>query len=229
LVHALALSPHAFRRPLRFTGWLIPVLVVSAVSIISVFIVQDLLLEYGQRDLIERIEKSEQMSPEQRNEAIESIQSDETLQMMKVTAFVFPILWTFGACLLAALVLTLIVGFGFGGTARFAEMWFVACLAWAPHTIRSILRSLLMRAQESPEIHFGPAALVADDGGVLRRVLEVFDLFDFWMIGIHLVGVGVLTGLTKGKARGAVAILWITYWVLAVAVAIARHKLEGLV
>jgi hypothetical protein len=213
---------------LKVVDWVIPLLVVLAFAVIGAYFVRDLAIEQWQEESITRIQESQQLTPEQQDEQIEALRSGEAVQLVRISTVFGPLLGIPLACLVAALVLTLIIGFGLGGSARFSEMWAVACLAWVPHTIRAVLFTVLARAQGSADIHFGPAALVPDDGSLLRSVLGVFDLFDLWMIGIHMVGVGVLTTLTKGKARTAVLILWITYWVLAIALVIAGRKLQGL-
>jgi hypothetical protein len=132
------------------------------------------------------------------------------------------------ACLVTATVLLLIINFGLGGVARFPDLWTLAVLAFTPKAIESVLFAALARARSSVDISFGPAALVADESSLLRRVLSVFDVFDLWMIAIQIVGVAAVTNLAPGKARTAVLVLWIAYWVIAIALTVATRNLMGI-
>jgi hypothetical protein len=226
--HALALSREAFRRPLRPVDWLVPLLIVLLVSVAGAYLLKDLTLAHWEQQSVEQIESNERMTPEQREEALEGLRGGQVRTMVGVSTILGHLIAIPIACLLAAGALTLIISFALGGSVRFGEMWFVACLAWGPHAVRTVLMTALARASGNVAIHFGPAALVSDEQSTLASVLAVFDLFDLWMLGIHVVGVGALTALTKGKARTAVLIMWICYWVIAMAFVLIGRRLQGL-
>ena len=90
-----------------------------------------------------------------------------------------------------------------------------------------VLVGILRRVQGTAMISFSPAALLPDDGSLLRSILNVFDIFDFWMLGIHIVGLGVVATLTSGKARSAVLVVWIIIWIIGIAAAVIGHLLGG--
>jgi hypothetical protein len=162
------------------------------------------------------------MSPEE---------TQHTKDMMEkvagVAALVMPVVMVPVSCLVAAAVLLLMVNFVFGGNAAFKGLWAVACLGWAPKAIEMILIGVLRRVQGTVQVGFTPAVLLPDNGSMVRSILGVFDLFDFWMLGIHIVGVGVVASLPQSKARNAVLTTWIVYWVLAIGAAAIGNLLKG--
>jgi hypothetical protein len=222
MVATLRLSPRALRRPFRLVDWLIPLIVISAIQLGSAALLRELFVTKAVEQTKEQLEQNTQLSEEQREEALQ--RTEQGVRIMTIVSPPFAILI---ACLLTATVLLLIVNFGLGGSARFAELWTVAILAFTPKVIESVLFTILARARSSIDIAFGPAALIADQDSLLRKILGVFDVFDFWMIGIQMVGVAAVTSLAKGKARTAVLILWIAYWLITMAIAVATRNLPG--
>lgn len=225
---ALSFSKEAFRRPIRPADWLIPLLLVLAFAIGGAYLLQDLAVEQWQETTNEQIENSERLTPEERETQRTRLMEGGMEKMVRLSTTLGPLVAIPFACLLAALFLTLIIGFAMGGAVRFADMWPVAILAWTPHLIRTVLITALAKASGSLSVHLGPAALIQDDKSALAGILGVLDLFDLWMLGIHIVGVGALTSLTKGKARAAVLVLWISYWIVAMALVFLGRKMQGL-
>lgn len=222
MVAALAVARRAFQRPYRSADWVIPLVIVGVIQLAMAFTLRDLFVAKALHDTQTRLEQSTNVTEEQREEALE-----RTGQGVRIMSLVSPPIAVLLACVLTATVLLLIINFGLGGTARFPELWTVAVLSFTPKAIESILFGILARARSSIDISFGPAALVADESSLLRRVLSVFDVFDFWMIAIQIVGVAAVTNLAPGKARTAVFALWIAYWVITIAITVATRSLMG--
>ncbi|MBD3163471.1 MAG: hypothetical protein GF346_13335 [Candidatus Eisenbacteria bacterium] len=225
--HALALSPRAFTPPIGVAGWLVPLLIVIVAQVGAVLSVQELLMERWQEQAVEQIEGNENLSPEDRAEALQALEDGPLRQIAQVMNLVAPIFVPVLGALLAALVLLAIVNFGMGGHARFAALWPVAAIAWSPKAIEAILYAFLAKARGSAEIYFGPAALLPDDGSLLRSLLSVFDLFQLWMLGIHVVGLSLVAGIPPGRGRSAALVLWIGFWVIGLVFAFIGHKLGG--
>jgi hypothetical protein len=219
---ALALSPKAFQGRIRPVDWIVALLIVVVVQFASSVMIQDLVLESTREQISEQFDSSAELTEEQREEALGRVETG-----VRVSSYVMPFLAVVAACLVTSALLMLIMNFGFGGTVRFAPLWAVACLSWAPKAIHAILFTLLAKLGNTVQIAFGPAALVPSDSGLLRSVLGVFDIFDFWMIGIQIVGVGVVTALPRGKSRAAVIILWVAWWVIRIAMAVAGNFVQG--
>jgi hypothetical protein len=222
MLASLSLSPRAFLSPIRPVDWLVPLVIVAVVQLGSATLLRELFVAKALESTQEQLQQNTQLSEEQREEALQ-----RTEQGVRIMSIVSPPFAIGLACLLTATVLLLIVNFGLGGRARFADLWAVAVLAFTPKTIESVLFTILARARSSIDISFGPAALIADQESLARKILGVFDVFDFWMIGIQMVGVGLVTNLPKGKARTAVLILWIAYWLITMAIAVATRNLPG--
>jgi hypothetical protein len=219
---ALGVSRRAFQRPFRTTDWLIPAVIIGVVQLGMAFTLQELFVAKAMKETETRLEQSQDLSEEQREETLE-----RTGQGVRIMSLVSPPAAVLLACLITATVLLLIVNFGLGGSARFPDLWAMAILAFTPKAIESILFAVLARARSSIEISFGPAALVSDSSSILHRVLSVFDVFDVWVIAIQMVGVAAVTNLAPGKARTAVLVLWIAYWVITIAITVATRNLMG--
>lgn len=221
---ALALSPKAFQGQIRPIDWIVALLIVVVIQLASSVMIQDLVLESTTDQIAEQFDASGDMTEEQREEAMGRVEMG-----IRISSYVMPVLAVAASCLATAALLMLIMNFGFGGTVRFGPLWAVACLSWAPKAIHAILFVLLAKMGNTIQIAFGPAALVPSDSGLLRSILGVFDIFDFWMIGIQIVGVGVVTSLPRGKSRAAVIILWVAWWVISIALAVAGNFFQATV
>ena len=221
--HALVLSPKAFQGPFRPADWLVTLLIVVVIQLAMVLWIQDLVLEHAKERTTTQLQSGDS--------ALDTQQSEETWGKVeagvRAATIAGPIVGVPLACLVAAAVLMLILNFVFGGSVRFAPLWAVACLARAPDAIESILFGVLAKTRGNVDISFGPAAFLPGNGSVLRDVLGVFNIFDLWMLGIQLVGVGVVAALPRGKTRAAVLIAWIAWWIFSIAAAVVGHLFQG--
>ncbi len=219
---ALSLSPRAFAGAPRAADWLIPLLIVVAMQLVSAVLIQDLILDAARTEMVERWESRPESAPEQMDEAWEIARKGIQITTLGAPVVMVPI-----ACLLASAIFLLVLNFGLGATARFGSLWFVSCLAWAPKAIETILFTVLAKARGSIDIAFGPAALISGDTGLVKSLLGILDLFDFWMIGIHFVGLATLLAIPKRQARTAVVVLWIVYWGARIVMAVVGEKFRG--
>jgi hypothetical protein len=81
--------------------------------------------------------------------------------------------------------------------------------------------------QGTADIILGPAWFAKDQGSILHGILGLLDPFDFWMIGIHLVGLGVVGTLTPGKHRATVLVGWILFWSVRLAIILAGSRFQA--
>jgi hypothetical protein len=210
-MQALALSPRAFQLPYKRADWLIPFLVVLILTIGTAFILKDLFAEAQLDQAKQQIESNQRLSAEQRDEAIESLTTGATAGTMRWGAVVGAIFALPAGALIAALLLMLILNFGFGGQIRFAKLWFLIVISYVPKSIGAILFTILALSRSSVDISFGPAAFLPADAGPMKIFLKTFDLFEIWVFALQMIGVAVVTGLPARKARTGVIILWVIY------------------
>ncbi len=215
---ALSLSPRAFQLRYRPLDWAIPLLVVLALHFASGLILQDLYVNLQVEAMQRQFESNPQMSAEQREAALERMTGNPLFRWSApISSVVIP---PVGA-LVAAAGLLLILNFGMGGSARFGPLWFLTTLALAPKAVWAIVFTAVALAKSSADISFGPAVLLAGEENPIKGFLRVFDLFELWVFAAQLVGISVVTGLATKKARTAVVILWVIYWVLALLFSVA--------
>jgi hypothetical protein len=223
---ALGLSPRAFRPPVRPIDWILPVAIVLVILLAGILVIQDLHMAKAAEQMRAQIQSNPRFSDEQRSEALDRLDQGKNKGIVMVSLLAGSVGGVLIGMLLASALLLAIINFGLGGSARFANLWFIVSLSWVPKGIESLLFTGLARARSSLEISFGPAALVSADG-VLKRILQVFDVFDIWMIGIQIVGVGVLAGIGSRKSTTAVISLWVLWWLVAIAIAVVTRGLPG--
>lgn len=224
---ALGLSPRAFQPPIRHIDWIIPVGIVVLIMLAGIFVIQDLHAAKAAEQMRAQIQSSPRLSDEQRSEALERLDQGKNRGVVLVSLLAGSFGGVLFGILAASALLLAIVNFGLGGSIRFGSLWFIVSLSWLPKGIESLLFTTLARLRSSLEISFGPAALVTADG-TLKRVLGIFDVFDLWMIAIQIVGLRTLGHLANRKATIGVITLWILWWLLAVAIAIATRGLPGM-
>lgn len=226
MISALGLSARAFRLPIRPIDWILPVAIVLLIMLAGIFIMQDLHAAKAAEQMRAQIQSNPRLSDEQRSEALERLDQGKSKGVVLISLLAGSVGGVFLGILVASALLLAIVNFGLGGAARFVNLWFVVSLSWVPKGIESVLFTVLARSRSSLEVSFGPAAFVSADG-VLKRILGIFDVFDLWMIGIQIVGLRVLAEVTNRKATIAVLILWVLWWLVAIAIAVALRGLPG--
>lgn len=209
IVRALGVSAEAFRLPSRTPDWLVPLLLITLVSIGSAVLLGDLIVAQQLERAKDQMESSSNLSAEQREEQLDRMTSGTTANLIRYSSIIsMAVMPSIGALITAGLLL-LILNFGMGGAARFRDLWFFACLSGAPSILREILRTILALARSDINISFGPAAFVSPDNLRLFTFLQSLDLFYLWVLAVQLVGISQVSGLPQRKSRTAIVILWI--------------------
>lgn len=230
MLRSLALSPDAFRAPVRRADWLVPLLALVVIQIASGVILHDLFVQQAvdqQAELRANIEENPGMSAEQKEETLQRLEGSTTGAVLWVSTIAGPILGILLLNLLLAALLLLFLNFGMGADAAFRGLWFVGALSWSPKVIEGVLFAIAARLSGSIHVAFGPAAFVPYDAGALRKVLEVFDLFDIWRLLITIVGIGVVARVPRGKAVTAALGIFILGWLVMIGIALVAKGIPG--
>ena len=76
-----------------------------------------------------------------------------------------------------------------------------------------LVRTLLMRARGTPQVHTGPGVFVGEEmaGGFFGRLLLGINLFDLWQLWILGVGVAVMARAPEKKVLAGLLILWLLW------------------
>ena len=207
---ALFTAPrNAFRAPRGLTFWLIPLIVILAVTVVDSVLLGDLYNE----QIIETIESNRSFSDEQRTLILDTLEakneSGTTVSSILQT--------TVGAIVNEALAFFLLglfymfgVNFGLAGQARYLDVVGVLALSWMALVPRVLLTLPLKLSQGTLDIHTGPAALVSHQGGWLPTILGFFDLFDLFRLFLITVGLSVVGGVKTSRS----VILVVAFWLL---------------
>ncbi len=213
---ALAVSPRAFALPANRNAWLVPLLIVILVQITSGLLLHDLVVKQTQEQqssVRAKIQDDPQMSAEQKEQALERMDKFSGAGALRIWMLLGSVLSVLVLNLILAAALLLVLNFMMGGTAKFALLWFVGCLGWAPRAVESVLFTIIARVSAKLDITFGPGAFFpADSAG--RKFAGVLSVFDIWTIAVLIVGVQVVTGTSKSKATTAVVGIWVVWWLV---------------
>jgi len=107
-----------------------------------------------------------------------------------------------------------------GGTEEekgFAALFRAAAWAKAVDIPRMVLWVPLVLVQRSPEVYFGPAALLpAESRGALFAALSALDLFSIWFLVLFVLGARICLKLTTSRAVLVVVAPWFLWNLLKV-------------
>jgi hypothetical protein len=108
------------------------------------------------------------------------------------------------------------VNFGFGGKARYAEIYAVSMYASLVMNLKFILAIITLFAGLAPEsflldnpVGTNLAYFLTDSPLWLKTILARFDIFEIWSLVLTIIGVSVVARVSKGKAATVVVGWWI--------------------
>ena len=201
----------AFTAVARRPSWLLPFLLLVVLSSIFAYFTGPINQEY----MAQRIEESERIPEERKDEIIENMTGGAGAgrQVMRVggaAVVVGIMMFVLGGVFLLANNLIL------GGSARYAQALGAAvysCLLWIPSWI---VKVPLMLAQRTIQISMGPAALLPPEteGSMMWAALSRIDIFGIWHIIVACVALSCIGGYSAKKASAAVIPLWVVYSVI---------------
>lgn len=197
----------AFAEPRGLRFWLVPLVILFAMSLAESLLLQDLYNEW----VLEAVDTNPLLSEDQRNTALEALEEQQaggtTVGSVVQTAF-----GALGTAAIGAFGLGLFyllgVNFGLAGSARYLEVVGVLGLASMLDVLRSVITLPLKLSQQTLAIHTGPAAF-APDAGALTVILGSFDVFSLYRLFLLTVGLSVVGGVQVSRTAILVAAFWV--------------------
>ena len=171
-------------------------------------------------------ERMAQATPEQREQGYKI--SDGITEGVFMAGPLFGML---GAVVVAA-VLFGTINFGFGGRAKFADVFAVVYYAWLPSVVKVLLGVVVIYAGMAPESfnikNFAPTNLGAfldpvETNKALYALATAFDAVTIWMVVVMGIGVATVAGVKRNA--GYIAVFG--WWVIVVLLGVASAALFG--
>ncbi len=99
----------------------------------------------------------------------------------------------------------------FGGTAKFKQVWIVACWAYVIALLGILVKTPLILAKNSVEagLNFGLIFSADMVGPKLNKFFNVIDIFGIWHFIIAGIGLAVLYKFSTKKGIGIAFIIWL--------------------
>jgi hypothetical protein len=132
--------------------------------------------------------------------------------------------------LISALLVWVTVNFGFGGTAKYSQIYAVSLYAGLVVNIKYLLGIIAIFAGLAPDSFLAQNPVGSNIGYYLSTDLPLWlrtfcahlDIFEIWWVVLSVIGVSLVARITKGKAAVAVVGWWIMLILLHTAVAAAQ-------
>lgn len=145
-------------------------------------------------------------------------------------AWGFPVLILLGTAVSAAVLLGTL-NFGFGGRARYSELFAVYMYANLPFVLHSLLAAIALFAglDSGSFLISNPVGgnlgyyLAPDSAPWMMAIATAFDLFTFWMLALLVIGCAIVARVSRASAAVAV----IGWWVLIVIVKVGAAALQS--
>ena len=191
--------------------WFAPIAMVILVGLMSHFVTIDISHD---PNLPEFQKKLEGLTEEQRQTALDNLEGSREHSWMQIPVVAFMSLVVMGGILLG------LAKSVFQAEVTLREMLVVKGYASLILVPESILRTFLVLVKGSPNVHTGPGAFVPPDltgtyFGNLMMAINLFDLWQGWVMGL---GLAVLASVSKNKALFAIFTLYLLWIVVGAAV-----------
>ncbi len=169
-------------------------------------------------------ERMAQATPEQREQGYKI--SDGITEAVFVAG---PLMGMLGA-LVATAVLLGTINFGFGGRAKFGDLFAVVYYAWLPQIVKVLLGTAVICAGMAPESfnikNFAPTNLGAfldpmDTNKALYALATAFDATTIWVVVLMSIGVATVAGVKRSAGYIVVFGWWLVIVFFGVAAAAA--------
>lgn len=98
-----------------------------------------------------------------------------------------------------------------GGRTAFSAMLGMFSLAYVIWALGAVVRAGAVVAADSVEVTLGPGALLpgVEFLSPLGIFLDLFDVFSIWHLLVLVVGISVVTGVSRGTAWGVALVYWV--------------------
>jgi hypothetical protein len=201
----------AFSAILHRPAWVAPFILLVILTGVTSHIGAPMGREY----MRQRIEESETMSEEAKEQALERMGGEESMigKVARIGGSA-----VFAGVVLLALggVLLFINNLILGASAGYARMLAASCyisLVWIPSWI---VKMPIMLMQRTMQVAIGPAALLPpeSEGSLTWALLSRLDLFGIWEVILACIALSAIGGYTAKRAAAAVVPMWVIYGVI---------------
>jgi hypothetical protein len=205
IVGVLTAPDETFKSIARRPEWLVPLLIIVALSIVSVAILGSR-LDFAAtiRDAMEAQGRPVDMS------AMKFV-----VGFTKAVFYVSPVL---GLLILVVMAMLLLVAFRiFGGDGEFPQAFSIVLYSWMPQLIRSVIaiivlvmRPVITLADVQDPIRSNLGFLFSmKTQPLLYALFASFDLFTFWTLFLLIIGFARMSNFSKAKSAAIVLTMWV--------------------
>jgi hypothetical protein len=210
--------------------WILPLLLISILSIATVFIFgqrvgwRGFMIRQDQQN--SRLQKQmDQMTPEKRDKML-----DQQTKIAPIFGYVGAVLGIFVAAVVVAAVLMLAFNMMVGGGIRFMTSLGIVAHSWVTALIGGLLGILVLFLKDPSTIDIqhlvatNAGAFLSDDAPKWQEsLLSSFDLFTFWSMILMSIGYSATNPkkISFGKALGTIVGVWLFYVIVKVGFAAA--------
>lgn len=214
---------------LRNQSWWLPFLIILVIGYGFIFTVEK---RVGWSQVVENSLKASPSQAEQINNAPADQQPAIRARLVagyKISSYAFPVFVLFYWVIAAAIMLGTL-NFGFGGTAKFGQLFAVFVYAGLPGTIKSLLSIVVLFAGLDAEsfnlqnpVGTNLGYYLPPDGPKWLTALGTsIDVFTIWTVVLLAIGCGIAAKIKRGSAAIAVVGWWVVIILVSVAVAAFR-------
>jgi len=186
--------------------WLLPVLLACLVGMAAHFLTVDLVAD------LESPAAREQMAEMSEAEREQYVQG---MQMLRQHGWMMVPIGMFFSLVVVAGVLLIFTRYLFDGEVSYRQMLAIKGYASMVLIPEWIVRTPLILAQETADVHTGPGAFVPAEmaNSFFGKLLIGINLFDLWQIWIMGIGIAVMSRASAKKATLMLLILW-ALWII---------------
>jgi hypothetical protein len=195
--------------------WVLPVIVIIVFSMISTFLISDLILDRQ----IEELEMKESLTDQQREMQIDGTRQFFGSTVGKiVVATVFPIFGTFVGVLVIAAAFIFTGNVVLGGSSTFKHMLSIASWGFIISLAESLIKIPLMLSKGSMHVYTSLAVLFdnSEFSTSLFKIADAFDIFVIWRIIVWAIGFGIMYKFSTNKSYVAIAALAVVYFAISI-------------
>jgi hypothetical protein len=184
--------------------WLLPALLACAAGLVAHSCTIDLITDL-QSPVVQQ--QMEQLGEAEQEQYIQS------LQVMRAQGWMMVPIGVFSSLVIVAGVALLFTRQFFSSEITYRQMLVAKAYASLVLIPEWLVRTLLMRARGTPQVHTGPGVFVGEEmaGGFFGRLLLGINLFDLWQLWILGVGVAVMARAPEKKVLAGLLLLWLLW------------------
>lgn len=204
-------------------AWIIPILIVFAVSTTSYLMLKPIVVE----EQLRRMENAPwfgSMSETQREEIISNTR--ESMENPPIWQWAIGPIAAVAITMILAAILLLIGNIILGGEAKFTGMLHVYAFASLITVPETIIKGALMHMKQSMDVHTSLALLMpsGDTSSFLYNFLDKIDIFGIWLIAVVIIGMSVFLPKVTPKKIG----IWVSsFWLIWILLSSVASKFTG--